>query len=56
MTTTEEKIAIASDGYQLEGLWQPGTGDRDVIIAHLHSLYGGTMHNPVWRCQCFKPP
>ncbi len=47
MMTIEEKIAIPSDNDQLEGLWQPGTGDRGVIITHPHSLYGGTMHNPV---------
>ena len=47
MMTIEEKMTIPSDGHQLEGLWQPGTGDRGVIITHPHSLYGGTMHNPV---------
>ncbi|MGD2098129.1 MAG: alpha/beta hydrolase [Desulfobacterales bacterium] len=45
--TIAEKITIPSDGYQLEGLWQPGTGDRGVVITHPHPLYGGTMHNPV---------
>ena len=47
MMTIEEKMTIPSDGYQLEGLWHSGTGDRGVIITHPHSLYGGTMHNPV---------
>lgn len=47
MMTIEERIAIPSDGYQLEGLWQPGTGERGVVITHPHPLYGGTMHNPV---------
>ena len=45
--TIEEKMTIASDGYQLEGLWHPGSGDRGAVITHPHSLYGGTMHNPV---------
>ncbi len=44
---TEEKLTIPSGGYALEGLWQAGTGDRGVVITHPHSLYGGTMHNPV---------
>ena len=47
MMTIEEKITVPSDGYQLEGLWQAGTGARGVIITHPHPLYGGTMHNPV---------
>jgi alpha/beta superfamily hydrolase len=47
MMTIEEKMTVASDGYQLEGLWQDGTGARGVIITHPHPLYGGTMHNPV---------
>jgi alpha/beta superfamily hydrolase len=47
MMTIEEKMTIASDGYQLEGLWHPGSGDRGAVITHPHSLYGGTMHNPV---------
>ena len=47
MMTVEEKMTIPSDGNQLEGLWQPNAGDRGVIITHPHSLYGGTMHNPV---------
>ena len=45
--TIEKKMTILSDGCQLEGLWQPGTGSRGVVITHPHSLYGGTMHNPV---------
>ncbi|MGD8342220.1 MAG: CocE/NonD family hydrolase [Desulfobacterales bacterium] len=45
--TIEEKMTIPSDGYQLEGLWQPGSGNRAVVITHPHSLYGGTMHNPI---------
>ncbi len=44
---TEEKLTLPSRGYALEGLWQAGTGDRGVVITHPHSLYGGTMHNPV---------
>lgn len=47
MMTVEEKMTIPSDGNQLEGLWQTNAGDRGVIITHPHSLYGGTMHNPV---------
>ncbi|MGD8993400.1 MAG: CocE/NonD family hydrolase [Desulfobacterales bacterium] len=47
MMTIEEKLTIPSDGYQLEGLWHCAAGDRGVIITHPHSLYGGTMHNPV---------
>ena len=47
MMMLEEKMTIPSDGYQLEGLWHSGTGARGVIITHPHSLYGGTMHNPV---------
>ncbi len=38
---------IPSGPYQLEGLWQTGTGGKGVVITHPHSLYGGTMHNPV---------
>ena len=44
---TEKKLTIPSGGYALEGLWQAGTGDRGVVVTHPHSLYGGTMHNPV---------
>lgn len=47
MMTIEEKMTIPSDGYQLEGLWQPGTVEQGVVITHPHPLYGGTMHNPV---------
>ena len=47
MMKSEERMTIPSDGYQLEGLWQSGTGNRGVVITHPHPLYGGTMHNPV---------
>lgn len=47
MMTIEEKMTVSSNGYQLEALWQAGTGDRGVIITHPHPLHGGTMHNPV---------
>ena len=44
---TEEKIEIVSSLCRLEGLWQAGETGKGIVITHPHSLYGGTMHNPV---------
>ena len=43
----EEKIEIVSGRCRLEGLWLAGETDKGIVITHPHSLYGGTMHNPV---------
>jgi hypothetical protein len=43
----EEKIILSSGRYRLEGYWQAGAKGKGVVITHPHSLYGGTMDNPV---------
>jgi alpha/beta superfamily hydrolase len=43
----EEKCIIRSQEYDLEGLLDKSSQSRAVIITHPHSLYGGSMHNPV---------
>ena len=40
-------IHFPSGGLTLEGILDDQPGDRAVLIAHPHSLYGGTMHNDV---------
>jgi alpha/beta superfamily hydrolase len=42
----EEKISFKSDGFQLQGLLHRA-GKKGVVVTHPHSLYGGSMHNPV---------
>ena len=43
----EERIFFDSGGLSMEGLLDNLPGDNAVVIAHPHSLYGGTMHNNV---------
>lgn len=43
----EERIFFDSDGLSIEGLLQNLPGEGAVVVAHPHSLYGGTMHNNV---------
>ncbi len=42
-----QKISFLSDGYRIEGLLESLDGDKGVVIAHPHPLYGGNMFNPV---------
>ena len=43
----EEKCILQSQAYELEGLLDKSSRGQAVIITHPHSLYGGSMHNPV---------
>lgn len=43
----EELVSIKSNDHQLEGLLDPHSDSRAVVITHPHSLYGGDMHNSV---------
>ena len=43
----EEKCIIRSREFDLEGLLEKNSNDQAVVITHPHSLYGGSMHNPV---------
>jgi alpha/beta superfamily hydrolase len=43
----EEKIAIQSEHYRLEGLFRQANSDKGLVITHPHPLYGGDMHNSV---------
>ena len=43
----DEKVTVASQGAELEGLIHRSSATTGVVITHPHSLYGGTMHNPV---------
>ncbi len=43
----EEKVIIAGEGVDLEGLFQSGGHKKGALITHPHPLYGGDMHNPV---------
>jgi len=43
----EERIFINANGLKLEGLLADSQGDKGVVIAHPHPLYGGSMHNNV---------
>jgi len=43
----EEKCVLQSKEYELEGLLDKRSQNQAVIITHPHSLYGGSMHNPV---------
>ena len=43
----EERVFFDSGGLSIEGLLRNHPGNNAVVIAHPHSLYGGTMHNNV---------
>ena len=43
----EEKCILHSQEYELEGLFDKSGQNQAVIITHPHSLYGGSMRNPV---------
>jgi len=43
----EEKVIIESGVLKLEGLLADLPGDKGLVMTHPHSLYGGSMHNPV---------
>ncbi|MBN1847951.1 MAG: alpha/beta hydrolase [Deltaproteobacteria bacterium] len=53
---SEEQIFFHAQGIQIEGLLENLPGDKGVIIAHPHPLYGGDMHNNVVDvlCRAFK--
>jgi len=42
-----EKITFMSEGFKIEGLLDPMSDDRGVVITHPHPLYGGDMYNYV---------
>lgn len=43
----EEDLFFESDGLKIEALLDAQSGDKAVVIAHPHPLYGGDMHNHV---------
>ena len=43
----EEKCILHSQEFELEGLFDKSSQNQAVIITHPHSLYGGSMRNPV---------
>ena len=43
----EEKCILHSREFELEGLFDKSGQNQAVIITHPHSLYGGSMRNPV---------
>jgi alpha/beta superfamily hydrolase len=45
----ESRIEIDASGIRIEGLVENLPGERGIVVAHPHSLYGGTMHNNVVR-------
>jgi alpha/beta superfamily hydrolase len=45
----ESRIQIDAKGIRIEGLVENLPGERGIVVAHPHSLYGGTMHNNVVR-------
>jgi uncharacterized protein len=45
----EERVFFDAMGLKIEGMLGKAPGDRGVVIAHPHPLYGGTMHNNVVR-------
>ena len=44
---TEHPVHFPAGSLQLEGLLSPASGDKGVVIAHPHPLYGGNLHNNV---------
>ncbi|HYQ90736.1 MAG TPA: alpha/beta fold hydrolase, partial [Candidatus Competibacteraceae bacterium] len=44
---TEHTVHFPAGSLQLEGLLSPAFGDKGVVIAHPHPLYGGDMNNNV---------
>ncbi len=44
---TEHTVHFPAGSLQLEGLLSPASGDKGVVIAHPHPLYGGNLHNNV---------
>lgn len=48
----ETAISVTSDGLVLEALLHRVPGNRGVVVAHPHTLYGGDMHNPVVESVC----
>jgi uncharacterized protein len=49
---SEKKIKIDSGALILEGLFNPISTDKGVVVAHPHPLYGGDMHNNVVEALC----
>jgi alpha/beta superfamily hydrolase len=45
----EKRIFFDSGGLKIEGMVENIPGERGIVVAHPHSLYGGTMHNNVVR-------
>lgn len=43
----EKQVSIPCGGITLEGRFDPMEGEKGVLIAHPHPLYGGDMENPV---------
>ncbi len=42
-----ETIMFISEGVEIEGLLDPGSNEKGVVITHPHPLYGGDMYNYV---------
>jgi uncharacterized protein len=52
LNTMEKKITINSESLKLEGLFNPASTDKGVVLAHPHPLYGGDMYNNVVEALC----
>jgi uncharacterized protein len=39
----EKKVIFRSGSVEIEGLFKRNAGDKGVIVAHPHPLYGGSM-------------
>jgi len=50
--TSEQKVIFNSGELKIEGLFTPVSGDKGVVVAHPHPLYGGDMHNSVVQALC----
>jgi len=49
---SEKKVTIDSGAIKLEGLFNPFSAEKGVVIAHPHPLYGGDMRNNVIEALC----
>jgi uncharacterized protein len=48
----EKKVIFRSGSVEIEGLFKRNAGNKGVIIAHPHPLYGGSMLNNVVESLC----
>jgi alpha/beta superfamily hydrolase len=49
---SEKKIIFSSGPFKIEGLFNNVSGDKGVVVAHPHPLYGGNMMNNVVEALC----